>query len=101
MFEVIADDPETSAAVLALTRSVALHVTYPGRKAIAGNLAFPFSPSDLRAGEVYEFSIHHLVEVDDPCEPFTMEILAGGETPAGEVRSGSPTASRSSARTDA
>ena len=77
VFEVIADDPETSAAVLALTRSVALHVTYPGRKAIAGNLAFPFSPSDLRAGEVFEFGIHHLVEVDDPCEPFTMEILAG------------------------
>lgn len=77
VFEVIADDPETSAAVLALTRSAALHVTYPGRKAIAGNLAFPFSPSDLRAGEVYEFSIHHLVEVDDPCEPFAMEMLAG------------------------
>ena len=76
VFEVIADDPETSAAVLALTRSAALHVTYPGRKAIAGNLAFPFSPSDLRAGEVYEFSIHHLVEVDDPCEPFAMETLA-------------------------
>jgi hypothetical protein len=75
VFEVIADDPETSAAVLALTRSAALHVTYPGRKAIAGNLAFPFSPSDLRAGEVYEFSIHHLVEVDDPCEPFAMETL--------------------------
>ena len=76
VFEVIADDPETSAAVLALTRSAALHVTYPGRKAIAGNLAFPFSPSDLRAGAVYEFGIHHLVEVDDPCEPFTMDVLA-------------------------
>jgi hypothetical protein len=75
VFEVIAGDPETSAAVLALTRSAALHVTYPGRKAIAGNLAFPFSPSDLRAGEVYEFGIHHLVEVDDPCEPFAMEVL--------------------------
>ena len=44
VFEVIADDPETSAAVLALARSAALHVTYPGRKGIAGNLAFPRSP---------------------------------------------------------
>ncbi len=75
VFEVIADDPETSAAVLALVRSVALHVTYPGRKAIAGNLAFPFSPSDLRAGEVYEFTIHHLVTVADPLEPFSIEIV--------------------------
>lgn len=75
VFEVIADDAETSAAVLALVRSVALHVTYPGRKAIAGNLAFPFSPSDLRAGDAYEFVIHHLVTVDDPLEPFPVEIV--------------------------
>jgi hypothetical protein len=73
--EVVADDPETSAAILALARSAALHSTYPGRKAIAGNLAFPFSPSDLRAGEAYEFSVHHLVEVDDPLELFPVELL--------------------------
>jgi len=75
VIEVIADDPETSAAVLALARSVALHVTYPGRQAIAGNLAFPFSPSDLRAGEAYEFTIHHLVAVDDPGALFRVEML--------------------------
>jgi hypothetical protein len=75
IIEVIADDAETSAAVLALARSVALHVTYPGRKAIAGNLAFPFSPSDLRAGEAYEFTIHHLVAVDDPGALFRVEII--------------------------
>ncbi len=75
VFDVVAPDPETSAAVLALTRSVALHVTYPGRKGIAGNLAFPFSPSDIQTGPVYTFNIHHLVEVADPCEPFRMEII--------------------------
>lgn len=77
VIEAIADDPETSAAILALARSVALHVTYPGRKAIAGNLAFPFSPSDLKAGEVFEFSIHHLVRVDDPLECFPIELVDG------------------------
>lgn len=75
VIEVVADDAESSAAILALARSVALHVTYPGRKAIAGNLAFPFSPSDLRAGDVYEFNIHHLVKVDDPLELFPLEIV--------------------------
>ena len=75
VFEVIADDPETSAAVLALTRSAALHVSYPGRKGIAGNLAFPFSPSDIAVGPVYEFTIHHLVKVDDPCAPFAMDLF--------------------------
>lgn len=75
VIEVVAGDPETSAAILALARSVALHSTYPGRKAIAGNLAFPFSPSDLRAGEAYEFSVHHLVTVDDPLALFPIEIV--------------------------
>jgi hypothetical protein len=77
VIEAIADDPDTSAAILALARSVALHVTYPGRKAIAGNLAFPFSPSDLKAGEAFEFSVHHLVRVDDPLECFPIELLDG------------------------
>ncbi len=75
VIEVVADDAESSAAILALARSVALHVTYPGRKAIAGNLAFPFSPSDLRSGDVYEFNVHHLVKVDDPLELFPIEIV--------------------------
>jgi hypothetical protein len=75
VIEAVADDPDTSAAILALARSVSLHATYPGRKAIAGNLAFPFSPSDLRAGEVFEFSVHHLVEVDDPHELFPIELV--------------------------
>jgi hypothetical protein len=75
VIEVVADDPEVSAAVLALARSVALHATYPGRKAIAGNLAFPFSPSDLKAGDAYEFNVHHLVAVDDPLELFPVEIV--------------------------
>lgn len=75
VIEVIAADPDTSAAILALARSVSLHSTYPGRKAIAGNLAFPFSPSDLKAGEVFEFNVHHLVEVNDPHELFPIEIV--------------------------
>jgi hypothetical protein len=75
VIEVVADDPETSAAILALSRSVALHSTYPGRKAIAGNLAFPFSPSDVPVGDAYEFTVHHLVEVADPLELFPVELI--------------------------
>lgn len=75
VIEVVADDPDASAAILALARSAALHSTYPGRKAIAGNLAFPFSPSDLSAGEAFEFTVHHLVELDDPLELFPVEII--------------------------
>ncbi len=70
VIEVIADSADLSASVLALARSVALHATYPGRRAIAGNLAFPFSPSDIAVGEVFEFNVYHLCVVEDPCELF-------------------------------
>jgi len=52
-----------------------LHFGYEGRISTAGNLAFPFSPSDLQAGEVYEFSMYHLVEVDDENDLFKIETV--------------------------
>jgi hypothetical protein len=43
------------------------------RKSTAGNLAFPFSPSDVKMGAVYEFSLYHLVKVDDLTETAAYE----------------------------
>ena len=52
---------------------------WPGRKTTAGNLAFPFSPSDIYAGEAYEWSLWHLVELRDPLEVSRMEeVVVGG-----------------------
>jgi len=66
VIEVIGPTQTEADAVLALTRSVLLHYGYEGRIATAGNLAFPFSPSDVAMGKVYEFSIYHLMQVSDP-----------------------------------
>ncbi len=65
LIEVVADTQETADHVLSLARSSFLHCPFPGRKTTAGNLAFPFSPSDVSGGEVYEFSVYHLMEVED------------------------------------
>jgi hypothetical protein len=70
IIEVIAETEEISRQVLAASRSAALHSTYPGRKAIAGNLAFPFSPSDIGVGDAYEFNIYHLLRLEQPLEIF-------------------------------
>ena len=51
--------------IMALARARMLHFDYAGRKSTAGNLAFPYSPSDIHLGAVYTFSIYHLMEVDD------------------------------------
>ena len=42
-----------------------LHYGYEGRIATAGNLALPFSPSDIRVGQAFGFGVYHLLRVDD------------------------------------
>lgn len=73
VFEVLAADQETASAVCGSLRSSLLHYGYEGRKATAGNLAFPFAPSDIVFGPVYEFSVYHLMEVEDGMEQFVLE----------------------------
>lgn len=74
IIEVVAESQELANAICSFTRSTMLHFGYPGRIATAGNLAFPYSPSDLEGGEVYRFSVHHLIEVKDPVELFPLRI---------------------------
>ncbi|MCL2164034.1 MAG: acyclic terpene utilization AtuA family protein [Oscillospiraceae bacterium] len=62
IIEAVADTQEKADAVCAFARSTMLHYGYQGRRATAGNLAFPYSPSDFHAGEAYVFSIYHLLE---------------------------------------
>ena len=75
MFEVIAPTQEMADAICATTRSCYLHHGYPGRKATAGNLAFPFAPSDISFGAVYAFSVYHLLHIDDPAVLFPIEVM--------------------------
>ena len=65
---------EIADTVCALIRSRMLHCDYEGRKSTAGNLAFPFSPSDIQMGEVYEFSVFHLAEVDTLLETSRLTV---------------------------
>lgn len=62
VLEAIAPTQDLADTILSLARSTALHQPFTGRKTTAGNLAFPFSPSDVPCGPVYEFAIYHLME---------------------------------------
>jgi hypothetical protein len=73
VIDAVCPTPEAADTLCSLTRSTLLHFGYEGRIATAGNLAFPFSPSDLRAGEVYEFSVYHLLEAD-PLQLFPVAV---------------------------
>ena len=75
IIEAVADTQELANTICATARSTMLHYGYEGRRATAGNLAFPYSPSDFHAGEVYAFSVYHLLQVDDPASPFPIEYF--------------------------
>ena len=74
IIEAVAQTPQLADTICSFARSTLLHFGYEGRKSTAGNLAFPFSPSDFRGGAVYEFSLYCLMAVDCPCEFFPMKI---------------------------
>jgi hypothetical protein len=74
VMDVLAADQETADTLCATLRSTLLHYGFEGRKSTAGNLAFPFAPSDVRFGPVYEFSVYHLLPAGDPCGYFPIEV---------------------------
>ena len=71
--EVVAKTQEAANAVLALARVTLLHSDFPGRMCREGNMAFPFSPSDIERGAIYRFSLQHVVEPLDPLQMFPIE----------------------------
>jgi len=75
VMEVLAPTQEQASTICSMTRSTFLHYGYEGRIATAGNLAFPFSLSDVPMGAAYEFCLYHLLEVADPEVLFTREIV--------------------------
>ena len=74
VIEVVAQQSqEMASAVLGMARTNMLHTDFPGRLCREGNMAFPFSPSDIDVGPVYRFSVYHVAEVDSPTELFPIE----------------------------
>jgi len=73
LFEVIAATQSAASALCSSVRSTFMHYGYEGRKSTAGNLAFPFAPSDVEFGAVYEFSVYHLMETNSGKALFPIE----------------------------
>ncbi|MCL2671507.1 MAG: DUF1446 domain-containing protein [Clostridiales bacterium] len=83
IIEATAATQKEADTICASARSTMLHFGYEGRRSTAGNLAFPYSPSDFHAGEVYEFSVYHLLRTDEPADLFPVEVLTVGSVKCG------------------
>lgn len=79
IIDVVANTQDNANTICALARARMLHTDYPGRKSTAGNLAFPYSPSDIRCGPVYTFGIYHLVKVENLWETSSISYIKVGE----------------------
>lgn len=66
--EVAAVDQATARKICSKVRTEMLHYAYEGRIGTAGNIALPFTPLENDLGEVCEFNVYHLIDVDDPLE---------------------------------
>jgi len=73
VIDAVAPRQEMADTICSMTRSTLLHYGYDGRISTAGNLAFPFSPSDIKAGEVYTFSLYHIMEIENQ-DLFRVEV---------------------------
>lgn len=78
IIEAVGKTQAAADALCSFARSTMLHYGYEGRRATAGNLAFPYSPSDFHGGAVYEFSVYHLLEVEDGASSFPIEYMEVG-----------------------
>jgi hypothetical protein len=74
VIDVVAPNEEEAHSICHNVSGRLLHHHYPGMKNTAGNLAFPYSPSDLDVGAVYEFSVYHLMKVKSALEMFPIHV---------------------------
>jgi len=64
LLECVAPDAGTARTALAAIRQQLLHWGFPGRRATGGDLAIPFTPAELDAGEAWTFSLYHILELE-------------------------------------
>jgi hypothetical protein len=74
VIEAVASDQPLARSIAHNLAGTLLHLDYPGQYNNAGNVAFPFSPAEIDAGPVFEFSIYHLARIADPLAVFPVEI---------------------------
>jgi hypothetical protein len=72
-FEVTAPTQETASTIAGIIRHQALHLPIPEWSGLITALACPYNHLDR--GAVYRFNVNHVVEPDDPCEMFPMELF--------------------------
>ncbi|MCZ6789774.1 MAG: acyclic terpene utilization AtuA family protein [Chloroflexi bacterium] len=75
IIEITAQDERLTNAIAVSASQIATHVSIPQWTGHITSIAYPYSPQVLQRGEVYRFNLNHILELDDPCEIFPMDIV--------------------------
>jgi hypothetical protein len=84
VIDVVGETQAIAHAVCRQFRARFMHLGFPHQYNNSGNLAMLFSPAVVSMGEVYEFSIYHLLRLKSPTEIFPVEYFeVGSRVPQG------------------
>ena len=75
LWDVISGTQELSHSIAASLSHMAVHNPIPQWHGLISGVAFPFAPSEIDRGAVYEFHLNHLVEPDSPTSLFATEMV--------------------------
>jgi hypothetical protein len=78
VIDVVGKSQAIAYAVCRQFRARFMHLGFPHQYNNSGNLAMLFSPAVTSMGEVYEFSIYHLLKLKNPTEIFPIEYTQVG-----------------------
>ena len=75
IFDVVAKTQELASAIASRATATGSRFDYTGRLGGGGNFAYPFSPSVVKMGPVYQWSLWHLLEPAAGHRLFPVEII--------------------------
>jgi hypothetical protein len=74
LWDVLAESQELAHSVAASLSHMAVHYPIPEWHGLISGVAFPFAPSEVDRGPVYEFNLACLAEPESPTALFPMEV---------------------------
>jgi hypothetical protein len=74
LMDVVAPTQEMATSVCTVAWHTLIHFPPSGWKGGFVTAAWPFNPPVIERGMIHRFNVNHVIEVDDPLEPFRLEV---------------------------
>lgn len=75
VLEVTAIEQALASELANIAAHIALHFPVPEYSGLITTLALPYSPPSLQRGPVYRYCLNHVLKLDDPLEPFKLNLM--------------------------